>query len=314
MNYIEWIEPYLDGALDPENRILFEAQLKQSPELETELALAQAIQHAVHHGAPDPAHEHLIATLHGSLQAAHLALIEKYHSGQADADERVRFREMLDDDELFAFEVKLYREKHDIRSKTHAISGVIRWAAAVFVLALASWWIWSLQTPDLVHLAVLYDKAELYPSTEIALDDGLLHKSIVGPGGFSALKKEGLRAYEERRWNDAIRQLDAYIAQTRPSEDETPDEINIAYLFIGRAWMEKGDFIKAAEALQKGEAGVTDEVNYGMIRELIRWHLALAYLRNGDKRAATDILEALGQADHADIRNQAGMLLKALKN
>ena len=142
---------------------------------------------------------------------------------------------------------------------------------------------------------------------------GLAHKGIISSDDFGELKLKGLEAYEAKDWDTAIRLLSEYLQKARPTDEETPDEINLVNLYVGRAWLEKSKPQKAIAALQKADAGITDFANYGLLQELIRWQLTLAHLKNKDPDAAKRTAQLLQNAQQPIIKDHASKLLKDLK-
>ncbi len=192
-----------------------------------------------------------------------------------------------------------------------------RWALAASVallLAALAWWLLGKPSDRSQQLYAQYDVPELYPKTGYALvNEGLFHKGVIGSQEFLALKIKGLQAFDSKDWDAAIRLLSEYLTLAKPDDEETPDEINLMNLYVGRAWLEKGDAPKAIAALQKADAGVVDKVNYGYLQEIMRWHLALAHLKNKDPEAAKRTAELLQNAAHPTVNEQANKLLNDLK-
>lgn len=313
MNYIERVDAYLAGELPEAQRKEFEAALAESAELQTEVAFARRMMAAFSVGPPDEATENLIGKIAEQHRSERNALFQQYRAGSFSAAERFNFEKQLDEDELLSFEWEMYQKTNPVlKVKTNWA----RWAVAAsiaLVLGFFSWWMMRAETNS-EQLLAKYDVPELFPQIEYALvNEGLHHLGIIGSHDFDSLRISGLEAFEAKNWDESIRLLLEYSANAKPSVEETPDEINLANLYIGRAWFEKNETRKSIEYLQKAEAGVVDSVNYGPLRELMRWHLALAHLKNNDVPAAKVMLKKLPTAQHDVIRQQAINLLNDLK-
>ena len=219
-----------------------------------------------------------------------------------------------------AFKKKTLAAQQPQRTKSAVMRRIrpLYWAiAASFALllaALAWWWQTGVSSDRSQALFALYDVKGLYPETQYALvNEGQHHKGITGSQALHGLKVKGLEAYEVKDWDTAINTLTEYLAKAKPSEEDLPDEINLMNLYVGRAWLEKGDETKAIVALQKAIDGVVDKVNYGMLEELMRWQLTLAHLKNNEPQAAKKTALQLLEAQHPTIQQQAKQLLNDLK-
>ncbi|MEK7254800.1 MAG: hypothetical protein AAB316_08650 [Bacteroidota bacterium] len=136
---------------------------------------------------------------------------------------------------------------------------VLTLAAGVALLLGFLLWRAIQEASQVKMLYAQYDVPGLYPKTDYALvNQGMLHRGIVGSGDFDELKKQGLAAYDAKNWDEAIRLLSEYLSKAQPSEEELPEEINLMNLYVGRAWLEKGDAPKAIAALKTADAGITD--------------------------------------------------------
>lgn len=187
-------------------------------------------------------------------------------------------------------------------------------ASIALLLGFFAWWQFSNSPSHAAQLAIQYDVVELHPDIRYALvNEGLNHKGMMGSSDFQALKKEGLEAYQAKNWDKAIQLLTEFINQIEVSDENTPDEINLINLYIGRAYLEKEQFSKAIAYLKKAEEGVIDLPNYGLLKELMQWQLALAYLKNDEPLMAKEIATALSNAQHDTIQKQAKNLLNDLK-
>lgn len=313
MKYLDWVDDYVAGTLPEAECAAFEAELERSEPLRQEVALAQKIGRALRFPPPGEDMETLVADIARRHQAARAAIFQQAESGSLSPIERADFEEKLHSDELLAFEWKLFRQKR--RTKIAWLRPA-HWAIAAslaLTVCVALWWLFQNPARQSERLFARYDLPELQPRSEFALvDDGLHHLSIIGSDDFSALKMEGLHAFDAKNWDEAIRLLSDYLQQAKPSAEEMPDEINLVQLYIGRSWLEKGDASEAVVALKTADAGVTDPVNYALLKELIRWQLALAHLKNKDIRAAVGVLETLKNARQETIRSQANKLLRDL--
>ncbi len=316
MKYLEWVDAYLAGELPEAQQKEFEAALSESAELQEEVALTRKMVAALSIGPPDEATENLIAQIAERHRSERNALFQQYRTGTLSAAERINIEKQLAEDELLAFEWETYQKAHPVL-KTKKVQIIwVRWMAAASIalmLGFFSWWMMR-AGDNSEELVAKYDVPELFPHVEYALvNEGLHHLGIIGSRDFDSLRISGLEAFEAKNWDESIRLLSEYSANAKPSVEETPDEINLVNLYIGRAWFEKNETKKAIEYIQKAEAGVVDSVNYGPLRELMRWHLALALLKNNDVPAAKIMLKKLPTAQHDIIRQQAINLLNDLK-
>ncbi len=313
MNYIEWVDAYLAGELPAAQRKEFEAALETSAELQVEVALARRLITALDLGPSDEATENLIAQIVEQHRSERNALFQHYRAGSFSATERINFEKQLEENELLAFEWEMYQKTNPVLKVN---TNWARWAiAASVVLALGffSWWMMRADTNS-EQLLAKYDVPELFPRIEYALvNEGLHHLGIIGSRDFDSLRISGLEAFEAKDWDESIQLLSEYSINAEPSVEETPDEINLVNLYIGRAWFEKNETRKSIEYLQKAEAGVVDSVNYGPLRDLMRWHLTLAHLKNNDIPAAKVVLKKLPTTQHDVIRQQSINLLNDLK-
>lgn len=205
---------------------------------------------------------------------------------------------------------------HDKQTtKIHQLSW-LRYAAAasiLLLLGLLSWWVSERSPTQGDRIFALHDSHALFPKTAYALvNDGLLHKGIINARELSDLRIKGLEAYRIKDWDTAIRLLTRYLKETQVTEEETYDEINLIHLYTGRAWLEKSEYKKSITELQKANAGITDLDNYGLLRELIRWQLVLAYVKDENFSAAKDIGYSLTEAQTPLIRQQVKKLLNDL--
>lgn len=316
MNYIEWVDAYLAGELPEAQQKEFEAALAESAELQAEVALTRKMMAALSIGPPDEATENLIGQIAERHRTERSSLFQQYRAGTLSAVERINFEKQLEEDELLSFEWEIYQTAHPALKAKKVQMTWMQWAVAASVALIVgffSWWM--MKTGDnSEELLAKYDVPELFPQVEYALvNEGLHHLSIIGSQDFDSLRIGGLEAFEAKNWDESIRLLSEYSAIAKPSDEETPDEINLVNLYIGRAWLEKDEIKKAIEYLQKADAGVVDEINYGPLQELMRWHLTLAHLKNKDIPSAKAVLLTLQKAQHDIIRQQAINLLNDLK-
>lgn len=317
MKYLEWVDAYLAGELPEAQQKEFEAALSESAELQAEVALTRKMVAALTIGPPDEATENLISQIAERHRSERDVLFQQYRAGTLSSAERMNFEKQLEEDELFAFEWETYQKARPVLKAKKVQIVWMRWALAASValaLGMFAWWMFQNTSRQSEQLFARYDVPELFPQAEYALvNEGVKHKGIIGSDDFSELKIKGLKAYEVKDWDAAIRLLSKYVSRAKPSEEEMLDEINFVNLYIGRAWLEKGEPAKAVAVLQKADSGVTDLDNYALRQELIRWHLALAHLKNRDPAAAKNVLQSLRQAQHETIRQQATNLLNDLK-
>lgn len=316
MKYLDWVDAYLAGELTSEQQTEFETALAASEELKVELNFARQLQTVFAFGPPDETATASAARIADLHQQERRALFQAFVHGNLSAGDRRTFRERLLTDELFAFEWERFTAAMPMGAKTVRPHWVY-WAAAASVLAVLgffTWWMFSKTAAAPEALFARYDNPELTPKSEYALvNEGLHHKGIIGSKAFDTLKIKGLEAYDQKDWDNTIALLSEYLGKAKPSVEETPDEINLINLFVGRAWLEKGNTVKAVGALKKADAGVVDIANYGLLQELIRWQLALAYLKNNDPAAAKNVLLPLQNAQQETIRRHTRNLLNELK-
>ena len=134
-----------------------------------------------------------------------------------------------------------------------------------------------------------YDIENFYPKLDYALvDTGNHHKAILEADRWEDLKKKGLEAFDNKDWDKAIELFTQYLSSIPVSEEMMPDEVNIINLYLGRAYIEKAETQKAINVLEKAKNRVSDLDNYALIKELMQWHLTLAYLKNNNKTAAKE--------------------------
>ena len=316
MKYLEWVDAYIAGELPDDQREEFEAALATSPELQEELDLARKIAGALAVGLPDTAAETFATQIAEQHRQERRELFQQYHAGTLPDNQKHELKKQLAGDELLAYEWESYKKTIPGSGGLFRIRPMYWAAAASIAVALGVFAWWTVRTEHLSteELYARYDVEELYPKSEYALvDEGLHHLGIMGSDDFSQLKLDGLKAYDKKEWDKAIPLLSSYIRQAIPSNEELPDEINLVHLYIGRAWLEKNDLPKAIAAFETADKGVSDKVNYGYLQELIRWHLALAHLKNHDSSAAKAVLLLLQNARQETIRLQSVQLLNDLK-
>lgn len=317
MKHIEWVDAYIAGEIPEAQLKEFEAELAQSAALREEVALARKVLSALAAGLPDTETETLVNRTAERHHRDRERLFQQYRSGALTASEKARFEQQALEDELFAFEWDTFCQAHPVAQVRSIGINWARWAAAasvVLLLGVFGWWMFQRAGQQSRELYAKYDVPELFPKSDYALvDEGLLHKGVIGSDDFEQLKLDGLRAFDAKDWPAAIQLLSEYQQKTKPSQEDTPDEINLLHLYIGRAWYEQRKPDKAVIALQTGIDGVVDLINYGRLQELMRWHLALAHLQNRDIRAAKVQLEILKNARQEDISQQAKKVMNELK-
>jgi hypothetical protein len=320
---IALFDNYLAGEMPVTERQLFEQRLQDSKPFSAEFYLFKTFVYAMKE-LPAFARSHDLADeLRREQQADFQLQFENYSSGKISPEERLSFESRIKDDDYFAWQFERYREAHPGgRAQDTPLAKIVRlpaarrWvlaAAAAVLLAVLSWFILN-PARQAATIYARYDVAALLPKTEYALvNEGYLHKGILGDTDFNDLKIKGLQAYDDKNWPESIRLLSEYLQKATPSDEETPDEINLINLYVGRAWLELGNAPKAIEILQKADKGVVDKMNYGLLQEFMRWQLTLAHLKNKDLESAKTTAALLLHAEYEPVRSQATKLFNELK-
>lgn len=316
---VHLFDQYLAGELTGQAKADFEARLEASEELRKEYQQFKISVEAMIELPQYAQAEAQAQKLKKDADTGGLAQFRKYQAGEMNEEEKQAFEERLKDDQLLAYQYKKYLAESPgqvgIR-KVFSVKNYLRIAVAASVVIAMGLLAWLLlpSRVDTERLYAAYNVPELYPTKDIALiNEGLVHRGIEGSRDFHQLRLDGLDAYEAGDWGRTISLLSAYLQQAVPDSEETSNEINLVSLYIGMAWLEKAEPDKAIDALRVAEAGMTDHTNYRMVRELVRWQLALAYLKNQDIRAAKSVLRQLEESEHPVILEQARKLKSELE-
>ncbi|MBK7336969.1 MAG: hypothetical protein IPJ00_12695 [Saprospirales bacterium] len=316
---IPLFDQYLSGELSGQAKADFEARLEASEEFRKEFRAFKISVEAMIELPQYAQAEAQGQKLKKDADTAGLAHFRKYQAGEMNEEEKQAFEERLKDDQLLAYQYKKYLAESPGQvgiPKIFSVKNYLRIAVAasiVIAMGLLAWLLLPSRV-DTEHLYAAYNVPDLYPSKEIALvNEGLIHRGIEGSLDFHQLRLDGLDAYETRDWDRTISLLSAYLEQAVPDSEETSNEIKMIYLYIGVAWLEKSDPNRAIDAFLSAEAGITDLTNYRMVRELVQWQLALAYLKNDEISESRNVLRKLNDAEHPLIQTQAKNLLNELK-
>lgn len=310
---IDLFDQYLSGELSGQERAAFEARLEASDELQREFRIFKTSVEALLEFPAYADSENAAGKLRAEALAAMAGQFEKYRSGAMNDQETQAFEKLLEEEPLLAYQYKKSQSQGRILPLRPSLLKMAV-AASVLIAAVLLGWLIFHDRVDAGQLYASHNLPELVPSKEIALvNEGLIHRGIEGSRDFHQLRLDGLDAYEAKDWDRAISLLTQYIEQAIPDTEETVNEIKMVYLYIGVAWLEKSDAKKAIEAFLAAEEGITDQTNYRMIRELVQWQLALAYLKKGDVSASKAVLKKLNAAEHPLIQEQAKNLLNELK-
>lgn len=315
---------YLAGEMEEPEKKAFESELEGSDELRFQFLDFKAMAGAM---IELPRHEEaakLAEKMKRDSDAHFASQFKAYAAGTLAGLQRQDFEKKLEEDEWLAYKFEQYKEGKLVPTTTATnearivrMRTPVRYAVAVsiaLILGLFAWYVIGQNKVDSAALYAEYDLEELYPRADLALvNEGTLHKGIIRSDDFAELKLKGLEAFENKDWDTSLGLLSQYMAQAEPSDEETHDEINLVNLFIGMARLEKGQLPEAIAALKEADEGVKDLANYGLIQELIRWHLARAYVKNGDIRKAKEVLRKLIAAEDELIKEQAQNLLNDLR-
>lgn len=321
---ISKFDKYLAGEMEEPEKTAFESELKGSDELYAQFLDFKAMAGAM---IELPRHEEaakLAEKMKRDSDVHFAGQFKAYVAGTLTGLQRQDLEKKLEEDEWLAYKFEQFKagrlasaaaatnEARIVRMRTPARYAIA--ASIALIIGFFAWYAVDQNRVDTAALYAEYDLEELYPRADLALvNEGTLHKGIIKSDDFAELKLKGLEAFENKDWDTSLGLLSQYMAQAEPSDEETHDEINLVNLFIGMARLEKGELPEAVAALKEADEGVKDLPNYSLIRELIRWHLARAYVKNGDVRKAKGVLKKLTDAEDELIKEQAQNLLNDLR-
>ncbi|MEO1625158.1 MAG: hypothetical protein AAFV25_08360 [Bacteroidota bacterium] len=306
----EIFDRYLAGEMDVLEREAFQERLQSSIRISEALLLHRTIVEAVE----ETPRREAIHELNQQSRQARREQMEKnfaqYQQKKMTAANRTAFEKRLAEDDLLALEWAQYKQGQDtvLRRLRPVIIRLVS-AAALLLMGLFAYWLISPgnSSSNSDHLYATYFER---PSTDYARVGSKFDSKPDGPSAEDAfaVKQEGLAAFDNKQPLSTIEKLRQYL-QLVPniSEDE-----HILYLYIGLARLELKEYKEGMEALTYGIANLTSS-NTVLLKEMMQWHLALAYLKAGDEQQARHMLEAVIQSGMNDeLKTKSEELLNSL--
>lgn len=218
--------------------------------------------------------------------------IDKYLSGQMDADERAAFEAELRSDTDLAEELELQKDMNrflERRQKRDALIGELDSLGQEFfsqqtnsgrVVSLVGRRRWALAVAATVILLVvawfalrpsLYDQYAQHPPLALVTKSGESELDLA-----TAEKEFNSGAYQK-----ALPILQEYVVNH--------PEDNLVKIYFGIAKMETGAVNEAREIFTSLATSESPE-----IKDFAVWNLALSYLKDGDKAGCAQVLAAVG--------------------
>lgn len=288
---------YLSNQLSGKALQAFEANIKNDEAFRKEFEMHVLIVEALKEEKIESEAKAFVDNLSQQFHQKQSQYFKQYVRGQLSSDEKRSFELRLTEDDVFAHDFKKFKDEQIPLGKIKKLRPV--WAmATAAAIGLIVFVVFSLnQTSP-------YEKFDaiamgFYPKVEHLGVSSLSTQVISNKEQIAAGGIEALEAYKNKNWQTAETLLSAYL-KPKPQGD-----LNILLnLYLGRTRLELEDYEGAARCLPEVEA-VVDEAEFGMLKDIAKWHLALAKIALDDKKEAKDIFEKLKQSKNRKVREKA---------